>query len=71
MGHPASRHWRCRRLFSTVAERGHRSKKESSWGLYFLDGLSMKMALVIEKPNEESNAKHRQNKPNLYRVEIS
>ena len=49
----------------------HTSEKESSWGLCFLDGLSVKMALVIEKPNEKSKAKHRQNKPNLHRVEIS
>jgi hypothetical protein len=49
----------------------HLSEKGSSRGSCFLGGLSMKMALVIEKPNEKSKAKHRQNKPNFYRVEIS
>jgi hypothetical protein len=35
------------------------SKKGSSRGVCFLYGLSVKMALVIEKPNEESKGKHR------------
>jgi hypothetical protein len=56
-------------LFDTARQPA--SKKGSSRGPFFLYGLSVKMALVIEKPNEKSKGKHRQNKPNLYRVEIS
>ncbi len=60
-----------RRIRNSRESGEHTSEKGSSRGSRFLDGLSMKMALVIEKPNEKSKAKHRQNKPNFYRVEIS
>jgi hypothetical protein len=38
--------------------------------LCFLYGLSAKVALVIEKPNEKSKNKHWQNKPELYCGEV-
>jgi hypothetical protein len=38
--------------------------------LCFLYGLSAKVALVIEKPNEKSKNKHGQNEPKLYCGEV-
>jgi len=39
--------------------------------LGFLYGLPAKVALVIEKPNENSNDQHRQNQPDFYCGEVS